>query len=97
MGFLEEFHSTPETQTDESYNHPEDLEHFGHHEKIEKAEIEKEAQFAGVSADEIIKAQLAAAEAAEAAAKAAEANPPAASGTGKLSRVLPLICWLSSS
>lgn len=22
------YHSTPETQTDESYNHPEDLEHF---------------------------------------------------------------------
>ncbi|KAF8899263.1 hypothetical protein BD779DRAFT_1487804, partial [Infundibulicybe gibba] len=31
----EKYHSTPETQTDESYNHPEDLEHFAHHEAIE--------------------------------------------------------------
>ncbi|KAJ7070658.1 precursor to secretory protein Ssp120 [Mycena amicta] len=50
----EEFHSTPETQTDESYNHPEDLEHFAHHESIERHEAEKEAQFQGISVEEAL-------------------------------------------
>ena len=51
---LEQYHSTPETQTDESYTHPEDLEHFAHHEQIERQEAEREAKFQGVSVDEVI-------------------------------------------
>ncbi|KAH8921103.1 hypothetical protein BT69DRAFT_1298898 [Atractiella rhizophila] len=35
------YHSTPETQTDESYNHPEDIAHFTHHEQIELEEENK--------------------------------------------------------
>ncbi|KAI0718920.1 precursor to secretory protein Ssp120 [Cerioporus squamosus] len=50
----EQYHSTPETQTDESYNHPEDLEHFAHHENIEQIEAEREAKFQGVSVEEVI-------------------------------------------
>ncbi|KAI0375500.1 hypothetical protein BV20DRAFT_986249 [Pilatotrama ljubarskyi] len=50
----EQFHSTPETQTDESYTHPEDLEHFAHHEQIEQEEAEREAKFQGVSVEEVI-------------------------------------------
>ncbi|KAF9011152.1 hypothetical protein BDQ17DRAFT_1397080 [Cyathus striatus] len=46
----EQFHSTPETQTDESYIHPEDLEHFAMHEEIELKEAEKEAKFQGSAA-----------------------------------------------
>jgi len=52
----EEFHSTPETQTDESYNHPEDIEHFSHHEHIELKEAEKEAAYEGVTVEEVLKA-----------------------------------------
>ena len=51
---LEEFHSTPETQTDESYNHPEDIEHFAAHEAIERIEAEKEAKYQGISVDEAL-------------------------------------------
>ncbi|KAG0144625.1 hypothetical protein CROQUDRAFT_47056 [Cronartium quercuum f. sp. fusiforme G11] len=36
----ETFHSTPETQTEESYQHEEDLRHFAHHEEIEAKEDE---------------------------------------------------------
>ncbi|KAH9858300.1 hypothetical protein C2E23DRAFT_803434 [Lenzites betulinus] len=50
----EQFHSTPETQTDEAYTHQEDLEHFAHHEQIEHQEAEREAKFQGVSVDEVI-------------------------------------------
>lgn len=57
QNFAEEFHSTPETQTDEAYVHPEDLEHFAHHEKIERVEAEKEALFQGVSVEEILAQQ----------------------------------------
>jgi len=53
----EQFHSTPETQTDDSYVHPEDLEHFAQHEAIERKEAEREAKFQGVSVEEILKAQ----------------------------------------
>ncbi|RDB28680.1 hypothetical protein Hypma_016054 [Hypsizygus marmoreus] len=53
----EEFHSTPETQTDESYNHPEDLEHFAAHDAIEHQEAEKEAKFQGITVEEVLKAQ----------------------------------------
>jgi hypothetical protein len=52
---IEEFHSTPETQTDEAYNHPEDLEHFAHHEGIERREAEKEALYQGITVEEVLK------------------------------------------
>jgi len=50
----EEFHSTPETQTDESYTHPEDLEHFAHHEEIERKEAVKEAEYQGITVEEAL-------------------------------------------
>ncbi|KAJ4470819.1 precursor to secretory protein Ssp120 [Lentinula aciculospora] len=52
----EEFHSTPETQTDESYNHPEDIEHFAMHEAIEHTEAEKEAAYQGITVEEALAA-----------------------------------------
>jgi len=52
----EQFHSTPETQTDEAYNHPEDIEHFSHHEHIELVEAEREAKFQGISVEEALRA-----------------------------------------
>jgi len=55
--FLEKYHSTPETQTDDSYNHPEDIEHFSHHERIERQETERESKFTGVSVEELEAAQ----------------------------------------
>ena len=54
--FLEEFHSTPETQTDESYNHPEDIEHFAQHKDIEYREAVKEAEYQGITVEEALKA-----------------------------------------
>ena len=54
---LEKYHNTPETQTDESYNHPEDIEHFSHHEKIEKEETERLAKFQGISIEDVLKYQ----------------------------------------
>jgi len=48
------YHSTPETQSDESYNHPEDIEHFAHHEEIEKVEAVREAKFQGITVEEAI-------------------------------------------
>ncbi|KAF8337071.1 uncharacterized protein EI90DRAFT_2968818 [Cantharellus anzutake] len=44
----EQYHNTPETQTDESYNHPEDTEHFKHHERIELEEENREREFQGL-------------------------------------------------
>ena len=55
MACTEKFHNTPETQTDDSYTHPEDIEHFAHHEEIERKEAEKEAKFQGMSVEEVIK------------------------------------------
>ncbi|KAF9041172.1 hypothetical protein BDP27DRAFT_1244538, partial [Rhodocollybia butyracea] len=52
----EDFHSTPETQTDESYNHPEDIEHFASHESIERKEAEKEAAYIGITVEEALAA-----------------------------------------
>lgn len=52
----EQYHSTPETQTDEAYSHPEDLEHFEHHEAIEQREYEREARYQGISVDEAVRA-----------------------------------------
>lgn len=51
----EKYHSTPETQTDESYHHPEDIEHFSQHQAIEKLEAEREAKFQGISTEEFVK------------------------------------------
>ncbi|GJJ13161.1 hypothetical protein Clacol_007412 [Clathrus columnatus] len=48
----EVYHSTPETQTDESYNHPEDIEHFAMHEKIEADEDARERKFQGIPEDQ---------------------------------------------
>ncbi|TCD67609.1 hypothetical protein EIP91_012241 [Steccherinum ochraceum] len=50
----EQFHNTEETQTDDSYTHPEDLEHFAHHEAIERIEAEREAKFQGISVEEAL-------------------------------------------
>lgn len=50
------YHSTPETQTDESYNHAEDFEHFAQHEQIERQEAIKEAEFQGITVEEAIAA-----------------------------------------
>ncbi|KAG8980169.1 hypothetical protein FRB90_007784, partial [Tulasnella sp. 427] len=44
----EQFHNTPETQTDEAYNHPEDFAHFEHHERIELEETNKERAYQGL-------------------------------------------------
>jgi hypothetical protein len=44
----EVFHNTPETQTDESYNHKEDIEHFAHHGKIEAEEERRERKAEGM-------------------------------------------------
>lgn len=49
----EMYHSTPETQTDDAYNHPEDLEHFAKHEAIEEEENRRERKFTGLSEDEM--------------------------------------------
>ncbi|EJC98756.1 uncharacterized protein FOMMEDRAFT_136940 [Fomitiporia mediterranea MF3/22] len=68
----EEFHSTPDTQTDESYNHPEDIEHFAAHEDIERQEAIKEAEFQGISVEDAIKIHEEAEASAEARAKERE-------------------------
>lgn len=52
---LEQYHSTPETQTDEAYTHPEDIEHFGHHAAIEREEAEREAKYQGITVEEAIR------------------------------------------
>ena len=52
----EMYHNTPETQTDESYNHPEDIEHFAHHEEIERVEEERERKYEGLAEDGVHKA-----------------------------------------
>ncbi|KAF8963956.1 precursor to secretory protein Ssp120 [Flammula alnicola] len=74
----EQFHSTPETQTDEAYTHPEDLEHFAQHESIERKEAEREAKFQGVTVEEILKSlqEAAAAEAASHKAEGAQNEVP---------------------
>jgi len=50
-------HATPETQTDDSYNHPEDLEHFQQHESIEAEENRRERKFTGLSEEELAQMQ----------------------------------------
>lgn len=48
------YHSTPETQTDESYNHPEDIEHFAMHERIEAEEEARERRYQGLREHEVL-------------------------------------------
>ncbi|KAF9524083.1 hypothetical protein CPB83DRAFT_861855 [Crepidotus variabilis] len=72
----EKYHNTPETQTDESYVHPEDLEHFAHHEHIEHDEAEREAKFQGISMEEVLRQQHEAADAAAAADKVPPSPKP---------------------
>jgi len=69
----EQFHSTPETQTDESYNHPEDIEHFAHHEAIEREEARREAKYQGITVEEAL----------------AQHNPDAEPKKPKVTRVTP--------
>ncbi|WRT65518.1 uncharacterized protein IL334_002463 [Kwoniella shivajii] len=45
------YHSTPDTQTDESYTHPEDIAHFRHHADIEDEEDSRERKFEGLAED----------------------------------------------
>ncbi|KAH7886232.1 hypothetical protein F5I97DRAFT_1809392 [Phlebopus sp. FC_14] len=52
----EQYHNTPETQTDESYVHPEDIEHFSHHEVVELQEAEREAKYQGITVEEALHA-----------------------------------------
>ncbi|GAA5898440.1 hypothetical protein JCM5296_000433 [Sporobolomyces johnsonii] len=47
----EKFHNTPETQREEDYIHPEDIEHFMSHEQIEAEEEERVAVFTGDEPD----------------------------------------------
>ncbi|SPO30383.1 related to SSP120 - secretory protein [Ustilago trichophora] len=57
------YHNTPETQTDEAYNHKEDIEHFAHHEKIEQEEERRERKAEGlptIEEDERLKKEAAA-------------------------------------
>ncbi|CAD6933135.1 unnamed protein product [Tilletia controversa] len=46
------YHNKPETQTDDSYTHKEDIEHFSHHEKIESEEEERERHAEGMPSRE---------------------------------------------
>ncbi|KDE03257.1 hypothetical protein MVLG_06251 [Microbotryum lychnidis-dioicae p1A1 Lamole] len=48
----EKYHSTPETQGEESYIHPEDIEHFTAHDQIEKEENERVLEFQGISSSD---------------------------------------------
>ncbi|KAI0005531.1 precursor to secretory protein Ssp120 [Russula compacta] len=50
----EQFHSTPETQDPATYNHPEDIEHFSHHEVIDHQEAERVAIYQGISVEEAL-------------------------------------------
>jgi hypothetical protein len=70
---IEQFHSTPETQTDESYNHPEDIEHFAHHAAIEREEARREATYQGITVEEAL----------------AQHEPDAQAQKPKLTRVTP--------
>ncbi|BGP38669.1 hypothetical protein JCM10450v2_002619 [Rhodotorula kratochvilovae] len=47
----ERYHNTPETQREEDYVHPEDIEHFLSHEAIEEEEDERIRQFTGEDPD----------------------------------------------
>ncbi|PVF97707.1 hypothetical protein CPB86DRAFT_807121 [Serendipita vermifera] len=73
----EEFHSTPETQTDESYVHKEDLEHFAKHDQIELDEENKEREYQGLPKfNNLEEAQAAREQEIEAAQAEAKRVPP---------------------
>lgn len=44
------YHNTPETQTEDAYTHPEDLQHFAHHEDIEREEEDRARRAQGLPA-----------------------------------------------
>lgn len=50
----EQYHSTPEAQSDEPYNHPEDIEHFAHHKPIEREEARRETKYQDITAKEAL-------------------------------------------
>ncbi|KAG6813246.1 hypothetical protein H0H92_012883 [Tricholoma furcatifolium] len=85
----EQYHSTPETQTDESYTHPEDLEHFAQHEAIERTEAEKEAKFQGISVEEVIQQHEEAEAASNANKDSDEGSQTQDASAPKITRVTP--------
>jgi len=85
----EEFHSTPETQTDESYTHPEDLEHFAHHEEIERKEAVKEAAYQGITVEEALQSHEQPPQEHAPAPSEGEGTPAEGSAKPKVTRVTP--------
>ncbi|ODN80739.1 hypothetical protein, variant [Cryptococcus amylolentus CBS 6039] len=71
------YHSTPETQTDESYSHPEDIQHFRHHAEIEDEEDSRERKFEGLSNDANLEKDHVAADPLDHHAHAPGEGPPA--------------------
>jgi hypothetical protein len=57
------YHNTAETQKESAYNHPEDVEHFAHHEKLEEEEERRERLAEGLPSREEDEARRKAAEA----------------------------------
>lgn len=57
------YHNTPESQTDGAYIHPEDIEHFAHHENLEMEEERRERHAEGLPTREEDDARRKAAEA----------------------------------
>ncbi|BEI82513.1 hypothetical protein CcaverHIS002_0303810 [Cutaneotrichosporon cavernicola] len=77
------YHSTPETQTDESYNHPEDIAHFRNHEHIEAEEDARERKFEGLAANADLTDEHKAHDPLEEAGHAAGEGPEAYAAAGK--------------
>ena len=48
----EEYHKNPEQQSPEAYNHPEDIEHFNHHDAIERQDEDRERAGRGLPSRE---------------------------------------------
>lgn len=78
------YHSTPETQTDESYNHPEDIEHFKNHHHIEAEEDARERRFQGLPQDANLEKDHVAADPLDEHAHDAGQGPPADSSSASL-------------
>jgi hypothetical protein len=57
------YHNTPESQKDSAYTHKEDIEHFKHHERLEKEEEDRERHAEGLPSREEDEARKKAAEA----------------------------------
>jgi hypothetical protein len=70
------YHNSEDTQTDESYTHPEDIKHFANHEKIEAEEEALALKAQGLPADPEIE-KLRGASPDEVAAAALGQEPPA--------------------